>query len=232
MKRKSIGVLGGMGPESTVLFYSALVTQCQQQYGATADEDYPEIYIYNLPIPDITTGTADKKALSKILIAGAQKIETWGADMLTIPCNSVELCFDEIKASIGIPCISMIEETVRSLNASGYTKIGLLGTNTTVQNNLYARYANKYDIAITYPDNQLVIQKIIWNILSGKKLLADKKVLIETIDLFAKSGAEAVILGCTDLPILINQSDTEIPLINSLEILAILAISLANASVD
>ena len=117
MKKKIIGVLGGMGPESTAIFYHELILQCQKQYGAQYDEDYPEIFIYNLPIPDVVKGLKTPQKTLKILVKGAKKIESMGVDFIVMPCNTAHYFYEDMKKEISIPFLSITEETVKKVKS-------------------------------------------------------------------------------------------------------------------
>jgi aspartate racemase len=220
MKKKAIGILGGMGPESTALFYSELIKQCQKQYGAQYDEDYPEIFIYSLPIPDIVRGIKRSDTTREMMTNGIKKIEKIGSQIITMPCNSAEYFYDDIKKKTTVPFFSMIEKTAQRANANNYKNVGLLATETTLDNKLYENIFSKYAINIIKPSNQKTVTDIICNILAGNKSQKDKEEIIKIIEQLKTDGADAVILGCTDLPILINQIDTKIPLLNTVKILA------------
>ncbi len=220
MKKKIIGVLGGMGPESTAIFYHELIIQCQKQYGAQYDEDYPEMFIYNLPIPDVVKGLKNPKNTLSMLVKGAKKLESIGVDFLVMPCNTAHYFYDKIKREISIPFLSIIEETAKKVKSIGYKKVGLLATETTIKCKNYDVVFDKYNIKIAVPLEQNKVTKIILNILAGKKLEEDKNELKQIIEKLKKNGAEAIILGCTDIPILLKREDVDIEVFDTVEVLA------------
>ena len=137
-----------------------------------------------------------------------KKLKDAGSDFIVIPCNTA---FNYIDINdFDIPILSIIDETKKEIE--NY-KIGILATETTIKNKLYnGIFSDKSDIK--------KITKIIMNILSGKKLNSDKEILKSIINKLKQKGAEAIVLGCTDLPLLISQKDVNIKLFDSLEILA------------
>ncbi|NMB48576.1 amino acid racemase [Candidatus Kuenenbacteria bacterium] len=220
--KKIIGVLGGMGPESTAIFYHALIKQCQRQYGAKKDDDYPEIFIYNLPIPDIVDGLKEPQKTLNILIGGAQKINSIGVDFMVMPCNTAHYFYPEMAKSITVPFICIFLTTAKVLRANGYKRVGFLSTETTIKYKSFDRDFEKNGIELIFPDKtgQKKLTRIILNILAGKKLEKDKKSLKDIIYRLERRGAEAVVLACTDLPIILKQEDVDIKIFDTVEVLA------------
>lgn len=213
---KTIGILGGMGPEATVELYGRIIKIFQGEFGAVFDSDFPEIIILNLPIPDVVETSLEQKKVKQMLIEGSRKIEVAGADFIAIPCNTVMLFLDDIKKNISIPTINIVEETTRQIKKSSFKNIGLLGTKSTINNNLYGKCLKNKTVRIPTIQEQEEITKIIVNILAGRKNNSDWK-KIRTICLnLKKQGATKIILGCTDLPLLYRSDDT----IDTIDVLA------------
>lgn len=232
IKTKVIGVLGGMGPESTAIYYQALIRQCQKQYGAQLDEDYPEIFIYNLPIPDIVKGLKDHDETLARLVKGAKKVESIGVDFIVMPCNTAHYFYPGMSKSINIPFICIFLATAKKIRAKGYKKVGLLATETTIKYKSYEFDFEKNGIELVFSQQQDEVTRIILNILAGKKLEKDKGRLKEIIKELEKQGAEAVVLACTDLPILLKQEDFDIEVFDTVEILAEATINYATGKID
>ena len=220
MKKKIVGVLGGMGPESTAIFYHELIIECQKQYGAKYDEDYPEIFIYNLPIPNVVEGLKNPEKTLKILIKGAKKLESIGVNFIVMPCNTSHYFYEEMKKELSIPFLSIVEETAKKIKSRGYKKIGLLATETTIKCRIYKKDFDRNKIAMVIPKEQDKVTKIILNILAGKKFEKDKEKLKQIIEKLTNNGAEAIVLGCTDIPILLKKGDVDIEVFDTVEVLA------------
>ena len=137
MNKKIIGVLGGMGPESTAIFYQELIKQCQKLYDAKYDEDYPKIFLYNLPIPKIVEGIEAVKKTLQVLINGAKKLESIGVDFIVMPCNTAHYFYEDMKKEISIPFLSITEETARKVKFEKFSKVGLLSTKQAIVNKIY-----------------------------------------------------------------------------------------------
>ena len=125
---KKIGIMGGMGPESTVMFYNEIVRIFQKKYGAKYDSDYPEMWICNLPIPDIVENVTEADNIRLMLSGTAKKLEGLGADFIAVPCNTVNLFFDSIQGAVSIPVLNIIEETAKKASSSDCNKTGLLAS--------------------------------------------------------------------------------------------------------
>ena len=200
---KSIGILGGMGPEATAELYTRII-QTFQAKGSVYDEEFPVIYIYNLPVPDVAEKEND--ILMK-LIDGLDKLRKMDSEILTIPCNTAT-CLIEKYGNFS-DFISIVKETVKKVNEYEYRKIGLLGTRLTLKTGVYQSLLKKEGIDFILPTEKEreEITKIILNILAGKKLPADKLVLEKITIGMIENGAESVILGCTELPLLFKNSN-------------------------
>ncbi len=111
-KHKTIGVLGGMGPEASANLYSKIIKYAQYKYNAVQDFDYPPIIIYSLPLFGFDeTGIVDEKLVKQQLIDGVKKLESAGCDLIIIGCNTVHIFYDEMQAAIKIPILNIVEGT-------------------------------------------------------------------------------------------------------------------------
>lgn len=209
-----------MGPESTAIFYQEIIKECQSQCGAQLDQDYPEIFIYNLPIPDIVNGLKEPEKVLPMLVEGAKKLEIIGVDFIVMPCNTATYFINEIRKELKIPFLSIVEETAKKINKDKIIKVGLLATKTTIEYKIYDKVLEKYKIEIIKPVEQKKVTEIIMNILSGKKLENDKQTLLKIVYDMKKLGAEAIVLGCTDLPVLFKKEETILKAFDTVEILA------------
>ena len=207
IKYKTIGILGGMGPEATAELYLRIIRFFQQKYGAIYDSDFPEIIIVSLPILDVVENSDEQSKVKEMLIGGVQKLEKVGADFVAIPCNTVTYYIKEMQDAVSIPIINVLQETANEVIRSGVKKIGLLGTETAIKSKIYADVLANVQIYTLNEAEQKATTKIIINILTGKKSKEDRKKLTEFIQRLKNLGAEKVILGCTELPLLIRKND-------------------------
>ena len=220
MQKKIIGVLGGMSPESTANFYQELIKQCRKQYGAKYDKDFPKIFIYNLPIPNIFAKIKSSEKVLKILVNGAKKLESIGVDFIVMPCNTAHYFYGDIKKEISIPFLSITKETAKKIKSKGFDKVGILATGTTIVKKVFSEDIHKFGIKLIVPQEQDKVTSIIDHILTGEKLEKDKKELIQIIEKLKNNGAQAIIIGCTEISLLLKQKDVDIEVFDTAEVLA------------
>lgn len=211
-----------MGPEATIQFYKELIQICQNKYGVKYDDEFPNIIIYNLPVPDVVEGIKQPVEILKVLKKGIKTLEKSGVDFIVIPCNTINYFYKDMVKMTKIPIYNIIEETARSINSKGFKKVGLLATKTTIRTKLYKKPLsnNKINLLLHDKISRELTNQIILNILEGKKSRTDKQALLKIIKEFRDKGAEAVILGCTELPLLIKQKDLAMPIFDTIKVLA------------
>ena len=222
MSQKIIGILGGLGPEATVdLFYKIV-----KLTPAEKDQDHFRIIIDNNPkIPDRTDAIINngKDPLSE-LVATAQNLEKAGADFIIIPCNTAHYFISKIKENISIPILNMIEETaiyVKTIFPS-FKKVCLFATKGTYKTKLYETFFNPRNIEILIPElsEQDKIMKVIYEVKSGIMSEETKREMIEISGKYIKKGSQAIIAGCTEIPLALKDEDVDVPVIDPTYILA------------
>ena len=133
-----IGILGGMGPDSTAYTYARMIKYCQEKYNAKLDSDFPPILIYSMPIPDVVEkGRSNDEELFSLLKSGISRLTSAGADFCIIPCNSVQGFVPELRRVANI--LSLVEETVREAESSGVKSWGILATEVTLGKGYYQK---------------------------------------------------------------------------------------------
>lgn len=221
-KNKTIGVLGGMGPVASANLYTKIINYTQHKYNAVQDSDYPPIIIYSLPLLGFDeTGIADKELVKEQLIAGVKKLESAGCDLIIIGCNTVHVFYDEMQAAVKIPILNIVEETKKMVLKFGYKKVGLFASESTNKLGLYQERFKGSGITVISPsqEQQKVLNNVIEHVMGGNQKLDDVIVLKEIADNYVKQGAEAIVMGCTEIPLAINQSHTDIKLFDTIEII-------------
>lgn len=200
MCKKTIGIIGGMGPMATVDLFRKLV----EHTVAESDAGHIHILIDNYPqIPDRTKAilTGDN-SVADYLAESAQRLVNAGADFLIIPCNTSHCFYDILCSRIQVPVIHMIRACAQKVKSLGYEKVALLATDGTVHSGIYPSVFAEYGIEVLLPSAQgqkKVMQLIYDEIKAGKEvhpqiLDAERKALQDR-------GAQAFILGCTELPL-------------------------------
>ncbi len=203
-----------MGPSATARFYQLLIEHCQKK-GLKNNSEYPYIVIYNLPVPDLIADQKNKDITLEMVISGLKKLENFGADFIVIPCNTIHSYIAEFRKSVNIPIISLIEKTVESIDCK---KVGIIGSKTTITEGLYQNKLKEIGVECSVPSDLNSVSDIIKRIISGKNTLEDKLFILKEIR--EMNDIEGVILGCTELPLIIGQKDLSIEVFDTLDILA------------
>jgi aspartate racemase len=229
MKFHSIGILGGMGPRASIDIYTKIIQLMSVNYNATQDIDFPPMILFSLPLVDFNeAGVINALSVKKQLIGGVRSLEAAGAEFIIIACNSVHVFIDEMRSAVSIPIISIIEEVGEYIEKNNYKKIGLITSESSNKNSIYKPLLKSIGVHTISLDHerQEAINKIILKIMTGKQNNFDKNELVSIIQYLLKKGSEAIILGCTELPILIDEYDRNFngEIINASRIIASAAI--------
>ena len=206
---KTVGVLGGLGPMATVYFYDMVV----EMTDANTDQQHVDMIIINrASTPDRTGFILDKTKESPLeyLIKDARRLEKAGADFIVLTCNTAHYFYKEIEASVDIPMINMIEETVNTAIKNKKNKIGIMATTGNIKMEIYQNMCREKGIDFFVPDGdtQKDIMSIIYDeVKASKPVDMDRFNLI--IDRFKENGCDCVILGCTELSVI--KKDNNLP---------------------
>ncbi len=221
-KNKTIGVLGGMGPEASSSLYSKIIKYSQYKYGAVQDFDYPPIIIYSLPLFGFDeTGIVGEELVKKQLIEGVGKLELAGCNLIIVACNTVHSYFHEMQSAVKVPILNIIEETKKRVIEFGYKKVGLFASESTSKLKLYQKRFTDSNIEVIAPnkDQQKILNRVIENVMGGNQKTEDIIVLKDVARDYIEQGAEAIVMGCTEIPLAINQTHTDIKLFDTIEII-------------
>ncbi len=224
---KKIGVIGGMGSEASAKYYNDLIKICQKKYFAVQDRDYPAIIIYNLPLEDFDeNGNFNPVTATKQLKEAAIGIEKAGADFIVIVCNTIHALYDKVQESVSIPVISLIKEVGDSVVKQNCKVVGLLTSDSTKNLKLYVNELAKHNIKSieTTKEEQLEMNNIVLKAMSGKNTHTETRQVKKIISRMVSDGAQAIILGCTEIPLVISQENTDVLVFDSTKILAEVAL--------
>jgi len=219
---KTIGVLGGMGPEASANLYSKIIKYSQHAYGAVQDSDYPPIILYSLPLEGFDeTGIADAMLVRRQLIAGVKRLESAGCDLIIIACNTVHVYYEEMQSAVKIPIFNIVEETKKSVLTSGYKTVGLFASESTSKLHLYEKSFDTANITVITPNEkqQKILNHVIEHVMGGNQKTEDIIALKEIAREYVRRGAEAIVMGCTEIPLAIDQTHTDMKLFDTIEIL-------------
>lgn len=227
---KTIGMLGGMSWESTLSYYKAVNEGIKAELGGLHSA---KICLYSVDFAEIETlqhkGQWDETAM--ILAQAAQSVEAGGADCLLICTNTMHKVVPQIEDKINIPILHIADATAEQLVADGITKVGLLGTRFTMEQDFYkSRLVDKFDIEVLVPndeDRRLIHRVIYDELCQGEINTQSRERYIEVVERLSSQGTQAVILGCTEIALLINQHHTNVPLYDTTKIHAEYAVKWA-----
>lgn len=219
-KEQTLGVLGGLGPLATAYFLELVVTMTD----AATDQEHPKIIIMNVPtIPDRTAyilGKSDRSPLEPMVALGRQ-LKDLGVGIIATPCITAHYFHAQLQEQIGLPLIHGIECVARTLREAGVKKVGLMATDGTVQSGIFQRQVEAMGMELVLPGEagQAAVMRLIYEqVKAGKR--PDMALFEKVRRELRKKGAQAVVLGCTELSLLKKQYSLGNGVIDALEVLA------------
>jgi aspartate racemase len=226
---KRIGILGGMSPESTVAYYEYITRTYTERFG---DYGYPEILIYSVSFQEyVDWPNLDRWDLvAKGLSQAGQKLIAAGADLILIATNTMHLVFDEVQARVEVPMLSLLDATAEAIMARGFHTVGLLGTRFTMEKGFYQDALARQGISTLVPtaDDREYVHRVIYEELVAGQIHDESRAgYVAIIRKLVERGAEGVILGCTEIPLLVNEASAGIPLFDTTQIHAEAALNYA-----
>jgi len=214
---KRIGILGGMTPESTITYYQHIVRRYQQRFG---DHGYPEVIIYSVSFQQfedwMEAGRWDD--IAGALAEGLERLQAAGAEVAVIATNTMHLLFDRLQRGSPLPLLSIVDATARAIRRAGLHTVGLLGTRFTMEEPFYVERLVQHGITTIVPDaaDRHDVHRVIMKELSLGVLRDDsRRRYLEIIDGLIARGAQGVVLGCTEIPLLVRQEDTRVPVFDT-----------------
>lgn len=226
---KTIGLIGGMSWESTVEYYRIINETVNGKLGG---HHSGKLILYSVDFDEIVKlmKKDDWKEISERIKEVAQRLEKAGADFILICTNTIHKVAEEVEKSINIPLIHIVDVTAEEIKKKGLKTVGLLGTKTTMEDNFYKIKLKEHGIEVIIPEKnerELVDRIIFDELCRGIINPSSKDALMKIIDKLQSKGAEGIILGCTELPLIIKQEDVEIPIFDTTAIHAKSAVELA-----
>ncbi len=214
---KRIGILGGMTPESTVTYYQHIVRRYQQRFG---DHGYPEIIICSVSFQQFEDWmeAGQWEEIAQALAEGLARLHAAGADLVVIATNTMHLLFDRLERDSPLPLLSIVDATARAIQRAGLHTVGLLGTRFTMEKPFYVERLARHGIATIVPGvaDRDGVHRVIMKELSVGVLRDDsRRRYLEIINGLAERGAQGVVLGCTEIPLLVRPEHTSIPLFDT-----------------
>ncbi len=211
---KTIGLIGGMSWESTIPYYRIINDYIKDHLGGLHSA---RIVLYSVEFAEIeecqSSGNWDKSA--EILAGAAKKLENAGADFILICTNTMHKVYKQIAEKVNVPIVHIVEATADALSRNNIRKVALLGTRYTMTENFYKEKLIERGFSVLIPEGNDIetVNSVIFNELCvGIIKETSRQAFIRIIDDLKKQGAEAVILGCTEIGLLVREEDSSLPI--------------------
>lgn len=227
---KTLGLIGGMSWESSAEYYRLINQGVRDARGATASAS---IILWSFDFEEVERKQreGDWDGLSAMMIDAARRLEAAGADLLLICTNTMHRMAGEVEAAVAVPLLHIADATADAVRAAGHGKVGLLGTAFTMEQDFYkARLAERHGLEVLVPEAQdraLVHQVIYEELVAGIVRAESRAAYREVIARLVARGAQAVILGCTEIMLLVSESDSTVPLFDTTGLHAAAAVQAA-----
>jgi aspartate racemase len=227
---KTIGLLGGMSWESSLEYYRLLNQLVRERLGGSHSAKIAMVSLDFAAIEQLQM-EGDWEGAARIMIASARQIEAAGADLLLICTNTMHLMAEEVQAAIQIPLLHIVDATAQAVISQGVQKVGLLGTSFTMEKDFYrGRLEKEHGLEVLVPDQDgrdLVHRVIYDELVLGSIREESRKAYRQVIQSLVDRGAQGIILGCTEIGLLIKQPDLSLPVFDTTEIHARAAVAAA-----
>jgi aspartate racemase len=229
---KTIGMIGGMSWESSIEYYRIINEAVREKLGGLHSA---KSIMYSVEFAEIEALQHQNRwdELAKIMIEAARSLERGGADFVIICTNTMHKLYDDVQKNIQIPMLNIAEETAEKIKTEGIKKIALLGTRFTMAEDFYkGRLVDKYDLEVIIPSaaQMEIVHRVIYDELCAGIINSDsKQKYADIIQCLVAKGAEGVILGCTEIGLLVKPQDSPVPLFDTTEIHARAAVNYALA---
>lgn len=217
---KRIGLIVGLSPASTEDYYREITEGYNKRFGGLR---YPEMVLRSLNLQEVSDAQDrnDWGRVAEIMVRGMYDLRNAGADFGAIASNTPHNAFDKIRAASPIPVLSIMDATSKEIKKDGFKTVGLLGTRSTMENGYFQREFERQGIKTIVPgeEGKINVNSIIFKeLVKGIVLEHSKYVFKDVIRKLADGGAEGIILGCTEIPMLIKQEDSPVKTYNTASI--------------
>ena len=214
---RKIGILGGMSPESTTLYYEHITRTYTARFG---DYGYPEILIYSVNFQKFADWqhSGQWNLAAREMAEALERLHVAGADFGLIATNTMHIVFDEVQRAVKMPLLSIIQATADSIVAAGIRSVGLLGTKFTMTEPFFRNGLERSGMKALVPeagDQQRINEVIYQELCRGEIRPSSRQLFLEIIEGLRGRGAEGIVLGCTEIPLLVEPKDCALPLFNT-----------------
>lgn len=229
---KTIGIIGGMSWESSAQYYAIINREVRNRLGAPHSA---RILMHSLDFGEVERlqHSGDWDALGSMLADSAKALEAGGADLIVLATNTMHKLASEIEAASALPLLHIADPTAQAVKAQGFSKVGLLGTAFTMEQEFYrGRLEREHGLEVLIPDDadradvhRVIYQELVAGIVNTSSRSAYQSVIARLVE----RGAQAIILGCTEIMLLVDQSNSAVPLFDTTGLHALAAVDAALA---
>jgi aspartate racemase len=211
---RTIGILGGMGPQASAYIYKLLIDMSIREFGAKKNEDFPEVLIYSIPVPDFISNVKKQTEALRMLKKRVRIFNSIRVANIGIACNTAHVLLPDLQLISHARFVSMIEAVCKNVKED---KVALLATPTMLRLGIYQKYLMKRGVEVILPDKkqEAMLEEIIRKIIKGEDIDSSLEKIANAL---VKKKAKAIILGCTELPLAFPKS-YKVPVYNSSEVL-------------
>lgn len=227
---KTIGIIGGMSWESSAQYYAIINRAVRDRLGPAHSA---KILMHSLDFGPIAQlqASGDWDSLAEMMVESAEALEAGGADCVLIATNTMHKLADEIEDACDLPLIHIADSAADAVCEAGVTRVALLGTAFTMEQPFYKQRLEEYhglDVIVPDADDRAEVHRIIYEeLIAGEVLDTSRDAYREIIARQVEAGAQGVILGCTEIMLLISQSDSEVPIFDTTQLHAMAAVDFA-----
>jgi aspartate racemase len=227
---KNIGLIGGMSWESSIEYYRIINQQVREALGGVHSAKSVMVSVDFGEIEKLQVDGEWMEA-TRIMIQCAKEVEGAGADFVLICTNTMHLMADEVQAAIDIPLLHIADATARAVQRAGLKRVGLLGTRFTMEKDFYrGRLETAHSLQVIVPDEngRALVHRVIYDeLVQGKIIKESQEGYLAVIQTLMEKGAEGIILGCTEIGLLVKYEDVPLPVFDTMEIHALAAVEAA-----
>ena len=214
---KRIGILGGMSPESTTLYYEHITRTYTAQHG---DYGYPEILIYSVNFQKFVhwQRNGQWREAAQEMAGALERLRLAGADFGLIATNTMHFVFDQVQQAVHMPILSIVDATVEAVLGAGLQSVGMLGTVFTMRERFFRDALERSGVAALVPEpgDQLQVNEVIYQELCRGEIRPDsRRRFLEIIERLRDRGAQGIVLACTEIPLLLQPQHCGLPLFNT-----------------
>ena len=214
---KKIGILGGMSPESTTLYYEHITRSYTARFG---NYGYPEILIYSVNFQKYVDWQhkGQWQEAARDMAEALERLHGAGADFGLIATNTMHIVFEEVQRAVNMPLLSIVEATADAILAAGVRSVGLLGTVFTMSERFFRNGIEQRGITalVPEPESQQLMNEVIYQELCRGDIRPEsRRLFLEIIERLRHQGAQGIVLGCTEIPLLVEPEHCDLPLFNT-----------------